>query len=172
MSLHDDNRLPWFAVQTQPRRESAAEGTLRRLGIAVFLPRYRKRTILHGYRREVVGPLFPGYLFATFDPGECLRMVHYAHGVRAVVMFGGEPASVPVALLESIEARMQDGYVRLAPPALWAGQRVEIIDGPLAGMTGIFQANVRGAERVAILLDTLRYNARAVLDRIAVRAVA
>jgi transcriptional antiterminator RfaH len=172
MSLHDDNRLPWFAVQTQPRRESAAEGTLRRLGISVFLPCYRERAILHGYRREVVRPLFSGYLFAAFDPAASLRMVHYAHGVRAVVMFGGEPASVPVALLEAIEARMQDGYVRLAPPALRAGQRVEIIAGPLAGMTGIFQADTGRAERVAILLDTLRYNARAVLDRVAVRAVA
>jgi transcriptional antiterminator RfaH len=171
MSLHDDNRLPWFAVQTQPRRESAAEGTLRRLGISVFLPRYRERAILHGYRCDVVRPLFSGYLFAAFDPAESLRMVHYAHGVRAVVMFGGEPASVPVALLTAIEARMQDGYVRLAPPALSVGQRVEIIAGPLAGMTGIFQADTSRAERVAILLDTLQYNARVVLDRIAVRAV-
>ena len=171
MSVRLQGADVWYAVHTQPRREAAAELSLRRCGVAVFLPRCREKVILHGYRREVVRPLFPGYLFAAFDPGECLRMVHYAHGVRRVVMFGGEPASVPVALLESIEARMQDGCVRLAPPPLWAGQRVEIIAGPLAGMTGIFQADASGMERVAILLDTLRYNARAVLDRIAVRAV-
>jgi hypothetical protein len=67
---------------------------------------------------------------------------------------------------------MRDGVVVLAPAALQVGQRVEIIAGPFAGHTGIFEAETSGAERVAILLDTLRYNARAILDRAAVCALA
>jgi transcriptional antiterminator RfaH len=162
---------PWFAVQTQPRRESAAEATMQRLGVSVFLPRYRQRTILHGYRCEVVRPLFPGYLFASFDPVESFHAVHYAHGVRGIVTFGDEPAEVAEELLTGIRRRMQGDFVKLDPPQIQPGQRVEIVAGPFAGYTGIFQETLSGAERVAILLDQLSFNARAVLDRDYIRAV-
>lgn len=162
----------WYAVQTQPRREAVAEAHLQRVCARVFSPHYRQRVILHGYRREVVRPLFPGYLFAAFDAERDFRSVHYAHGVRGVVSFGGEPALVPPALLAEIGARMRDGFVMLQAARLRAGQRVEIIAGPFKGYTGVFEAEISGAERVAILLDTLRYSARAILDRSAVRALA
>ena len=120
MSLHDDNGLPWFAVQTQPRRESAAEGTLWRLGVSVFLPCYRERDILHGYRREVVRPLFAGYLFASFDRREALRAVHYARGVRGVVTFGGQPAEVPETLSRPSAAAWTE-VTSSSPAAVRAG---------------------------------------------------
>jgi transcriptional antiterminator RfaH len=161
----------WYAVQTQPRRESVAEVHLQRVCARVFCPRYRQRVILHGSRREVVRPLFPGYLFATFDRERDFRTVHYAHGVRGVVTFGDEPAMVPPELLTSIQGRMRDGFVILQAAQLHAGQRVEIIAGPFKGYTGVFAAEMSGTERVAILLDTLQYNARAILDRAAVRAL-
>lgn len=159
--------LPWYVIHTQPRREDVAEVNLQGLCAGVFCPRYRRRGILHGYVRELVRPLFPSYLFAAFEPRD-FRAVHYAHGVRGVVAFGGEPAVVPADLLANIEARMQNGYVVLLPPQLEPGQRVEIVAGSFRGYTGIFQAGLKGAERVAILLDTLKYQARVVLDRAAV----
>jgi transcriptional antiterminator RfaH len=163
--------MPWYAMQTQARREAVAEAHLQRVCARVFCPRYRQRVILHGYRREVVRPLFPGYLFAAFDGARDFRAVHYAHGVRGVVTFGGESARVPPELLAGIEARMRDGFVMLQPARLQAGQRVEIVAGPFKGYTGVFEAEISSAERVAILLDTLRYSARAILDRSAVRAL-
>lgn len=166
-----DPNLRWYAIQSQPRREDVAEHMLRRLALPVLCPRYRQRVILHGYRREVVRPLFPGYLFAAFDPERDLRRVHYTRGVRGVVTFGECPAEVPLELLRAIEERMSGGYVQLDPPPLRPGQRVEIVAGPFAGFTGIFQADVKPSERVAILLDSLRLQARVVLDRTAVRAL-
>jgi transcription antitermination factor NusG len=163
--------LPWYVVQTQPRREHVAETQLRPFCTGLFCPRYRHRGILHGYVRETVRPLFPNYLFAAFDAGKHFRAVHYAHGVRAVVAFGGELAVVPRRLLASIEARMQHGYVVLSPPPLEPGQRVEIVAGGFKGYTGIFQEGLKGAERVTILLDTLKYQARVVLDRAAVAPI-
>jgi len=162
--------LPWYAVYTQARREDLAEANLQAFGVGVFCPRYRQRVILHGYNREVVRPLFPGYLFAAFAPRD-FRAVHYAHGVRGVVAFGGELAIVPANLLASITAHMQDGYVVLSPPQLEPGQRVEIIAGSFRGYTGLFQSGLKGSERVAVLLDTLKYQARIVLDRAAVSPI-
>jgi transcription antitermination factor NusG len=163
--------LPWYVVHTQPRREDLAEANLQPLCAGLFCPRYRRRGILHGYVREVVRPLFPSYLFAAFDAPRDFRNVHYAHGVRGVVAFGGELAVVPADFLASIEAHMQNGYVVLSPPQLEPGQRVEIVAGSFRGYTGIFQTGLKGSERVAVLLDTLKYQARIVLDRAVVSPI-
>ena len=160
---------PWYAVYTQPYREGVAEAHLRRFCEDVFCPRYRRRLIRRGYRHDAVRPLFPNYVFAAFDHQRRFRAVHYARGVRRVVTFGGEPAVVPAELLAGIAARMEDGVVVLPPPRWTSGERVEIVAGPLQGWCGIFERHMSGAERVAILLDTLKYNATVTLDQAAVR---
>ncbi|MBI4514577.1 MAG: hypothetical protein HY699_02015 [Deltaproteobacteria bacterium] len=166
-----DTGATWYAVQTQPRREEAAAANVRRIGALVSCPYYRQRVILHGYRREVTRPLFPGYIFAAFDLARDFRAVHYAHGVRGLVRFGGVPAEVPCDFLAGIEARMQNGYVVIEPTPLEPGDRVEIVAGSFRGYTGIFQAGAKGSERVTILLEALKYQARLVLDRTAVAAL-
>jgi transcriptional antiterminator RfaH len=171
VSLDGGGATAWYAVHTQARREDLAEAQLRSLGVRTFCPRHRQRVILHGYRREVIRPLFPGYLFAAFDVRRELRAVHYACGVRGVVLVGREPAEVPAELLEGIRARMQDGVVVLHPKPFRPGQRLEIVAGPFRGYRGIFEAHLRGDERVAILLEALQYNARIIVDRAAVEAV-
>ena len=103
--------VPWYVVHTQPRREHVAEANLRAVCPRLLCPRYRRRGILHGYVREIVRPLFPNYLFAAFDAGKDFRAVHYAHGVRGVVAFGGELAVVPPELLVSIETHMQIVFI-------------------------------------------------------------
>lgn len=168
--VNPDDSLRWYAVATQPRREELAAEQLQRLCSQVCWPRYRHQAILHGYRREVTRPLFPGYLFAAFDPS-VFRAVHYAHGVRGVVRCGDQPAVVPPDVLAGIMARMTDGYVVLQPPALQHGQRVEIVAGPFQGFTGVFDAQRSSLERVAILLDTLAYNARLMVDRAGIRVL-
>jgi transcriptional antiterminator RfaH len=169
--LDESGCWPWFAVHTQAGRETLAEAHLRRRCQRVFCPRYRQRVIVHGYRREVTRPLFPGYLFAAFDPVHDFKAVHYARGVRGVVAFGGQPAEVPTHVLRDIQSTMRDGLVQLQPRPLRTGERVEIIAGPFKGHMGIFVAARSGAERVAILLDALTYNAYALMDRAAVRPV-
>lgn len=160
----------WYVVQTQARRESVAESCLTGFCRAVFYPRYRARVSVHGYRREVARPLFPGYLFAAFDVARRLRAVNYAYGVRRVLQSGGWPAEVAAELVAAIEARMRDGYVVLDPPPLSPGQRVEVVEGPLRGYTGIFQGDLSGARRVVILLDLLRSNTEVIVAREAIRA--
>lgn len=163
-------RHTWYVVQTQARRESVAESSLAGLCGAVFCPRYRARVSIHGYRREVARSLFPGYLFAAFDIARRLRAVNCAYGVRRVVQSGGQPAEVAAEIVAAIEARMRDGYVVLDPPLLSPGQRVEVVEGPLRGYTGIFQGDQSGARRVTLLLDLLGRSTRVIVAREAIRA--
>jgi transcriptional antiterminator RfaH len=169
MHQGEQAELPWFVVHTQPRRENVAETTLAGVCLETFCPRYRKRTIIRGYRRTVSLPLFPGYLFARFEPGR-FRAVHYAQGVCGVVRAGDEPATVPAEMVEAVAARLVGGYVRLTPGFV-PGHRVAIAAGPLAGFEGVFEEWRSDHERVAILLDRLGYSARVIVDRDLVQAV-
>ena len=56
----------WFVVRTKPRREEYAQDQLTRRGVDTFLPRILEPGRAAG--EPVVGPLFPGYLFASMDP--------------------------------------------------------------------------------------------------------
>jgi hypothetical protein len=58
----------WFVAQTLHHREKLAALHLGAQGFRSFLPRFRK-TVRHARQlREVVVPVFPGYIFLILDP--------------------------------------------------------------------------------------------------------
>ncbi len=58
----------WFLVHTKPHSEKLAETHLQQLGVEIFCPLIKQEKIIRRKRRSVISPLFPGYLFAKFDP--------------------------------------------------------------------------------------------------------
>ena len=157
--------MNWHAVHTKPNQESLATLGLQRLGVETFAPRLKQIKLVRRRRQEVIRPLFPGYLFARFDAKTQYRAVNYAAGVQRVVAWGAEPAIVDDNLITSIRNRMQDDYV-IAPSASFApGQTVRIIEGPLQGLEAVFEQELSDQQRVIVLLQTLAYKARVVIDR-------
>ena len=69
----------WYCLRAKPRMEMLASQTLNTLpDVEVFLPRTMRPK---KEKASPARPLFPGYLFAKFDPVIHLRNVHYARGV-------------------------------------------------------------------------------------------
>jgi Transcription antiterminator len=63
-------RMPgkhWSLVQTRPRNEKCAAQNCSRQGIIVYLPLITKVEIHNRSKREILLPMFPGYLFACPD---------------------------------------------------------------------------------------------------------
>ena len=143
----------WYAVHTKPRQEAVADAFLRQSGIEIFYPR--------------IGPtksLFTGYIFAKFDADTQMRLVKYSRGVSSVVSFGDKPSPVDERLIEGINLRIKDGFVVLDPPSFTKGERVEIKDGPLEGISGIFDSRVKDSDRVIILLNAIASQSRIVVS--------
>ena len=156
--------MNWYAINTKPHQEYLAELTLQRLGVETFCPQL-KHSRLFGQRRvTVTGPLFPGYLFARFNLDTQFRAVNYGQGVRKVVTFGVQPAIVDVGLIESIQSRLDNGYVTVQRPAFESGQAVRIQQGPLQGFDAIFVHEMSDRQRVVLLLQALSYQARVIVD--------
>ena len=153
-------QLQWHAVHTKPRQEAVAEVFLSQSGIETFYPK-----IAPGK------PLFTGYLFTKFDEETQRRLVKYSKGVSSIVSFGDKPALVDESLIDAIKARIKDGFVHLDPPSFKKGERVEIKEGPLEGVSGIFDSRVKDSDRVVILLNAIASQSRMVIQATSLRKV-
>lgn len=156
----------WYTIHTKPHQEKVAELNIRSLGIETLYPKIKKEKIIRRKKRDLVLPLFPGYLFAYFNLETHYRMVHYAGGVNKVVSFGDQPP-MPVdnQVIEAINDRMKEGYISLEPIDLAPGDLVEIKDGPFEGLSAIFEREMPDKERVVLLLDILSRQTHILIDR-------
>ena len=152
--------MPWYAVSTKSHQEKQAELHIKQYGIECFLPLLKENKIIRRTRKVVIEPLFPGYLFARFDPDKHCRAVSYATGVRKVVEFGSGPVELDATMIDAIKERLNNGYVTLMPLRLVHGQVVHINGGPLAGLEAVFVREMTDRNRVLLLLNTLGLHAK------------
>ena len=143
----------WYVVRSKPRREEYAQGQLLRRGVETFLPRIVEA--VHE-REPVIGPLFPGYLFACVDLLAQYNSVIWAPGVRGFVAFGDTPAAVAPEVVDFLQERCGPGGVVRMLPTFHDGDMVRVIRGPLGGLVGIVQGRVSGQCRVRVLMELLR----------------
>lgn len=118
----------------------------------VFLPTVAERR--GRARRATLGPLFPGYLFARLSVEEGdLPRIRWTPGVKKVLGDAGGPSPIDDRIVEAIRMRAdRTGRVRLGL-GLRKGDRVRILDGPLAGLVGVLERPaVSAIERVCVLL--------------------
>jgi transcriptional antiterminator RfaH len=157
--------MNWYAVHTKPRQEHLAQTSLQREGVETFYPKLKRKKTIRRVRRWVVGPLFPSYIFAKFDLAQSGRLVKYANGVIKIVSFGGKPATVDQSIIDAVAAHCVENTVTIQPPALRPGDVVEIQEGPLRGLCGVFERELSGSERVVILLQSIAAAARVEVSR-------
>jgi transcription antitermination factor NusG len=69
-----------------------------------------------------------------------------------LVSAGGEPLEVDECIIAEIKTRAINGIVELSQEPLRTGDAVEIIDGPLRGVSGVCERYLSGPERVTLLI--------------------
>lgn len=146
----------WFAVLTKPRQELRAEEQLRQQGYEVYYPRIRQEQRRRGRWLQVVEPLFPRYLFVQLAQGyDDFAPIRSTIGVSDLVRVGRSPRPLPEGLITELQGREdREQGIHISRPQWQPGMAVEFIEGPFAGIRGVFMAAC-GAERVLILLRLL-----------------
>ena len=153
----------WFAIQAKPGLESIAAESIASLDLETFLPRACRDRTIGRVVRSSIKPLFPGYLFAHFNPGLYLHLVRYCRGVCRVVSAGEKPLPVEENIISEIRQRIgTDGWVRLESRAWRPGEIVEINEGPFRGCSAIFERELDDHHRVVVLLKAI-HQARVVM---------
>ncbi|MFM9975731.1 MAG: transcription termination/antitermination protein NusG [Beijerinckiaceae bacterium] len=156
----------WYVVQAQPNREMRAVHELLAQGFEVFLPRYL-RQCRHARRiTQAAAPLFPGYFFVAFDAAvQRWRSINGTIGVVRLITSLEQPSPIARGVVEGLMARCDaQGYIPLpSRSAFEPGEAVRISDGSFAESLGLFE-EIRGQNRIAILLELLGRKVRVLID--------
>jgi len=156
----------WYVLHTHLKQEERANENLRYWGVETLHARMKTRRYnkFTGAPTYVTQPLFPRYLFAKFN-AEQLPKIQFTRGVHNVVCFGDSPALVDQDIIDLIRARIdEDGFVK-ENDELKLGDKVIVGAGPLRNLMGIFEREVKGSDRITILLTTIGYQGRLVVNR-------
>jgi transcription antitermination factor NusG len=154
---------PWFALQVRCRHEKAVAEILRSKEYEAFAPRVLKREQVCHTVQETDAPLFPGYVFAKFNPRFRLPLL-MTPGVRGVVSYGRIPAPLSKAEISAIKTVVECRLPLEPCPYLMEGDRVRIVSGPLTGLVGVL-IQMRSSYRVVLSVSLIRQSVRVEVDR-------
>lgn len=154
----------WYLVYTKPKNEDIVSQKFIDAGFEVLNPKLKEWKVYRRKLQAITSPLFPCYIFVKFDGSNDYRIVKYTRGVKSIIGTTGNPTIVPEEIISSILSRMTDGVILLEPQKFKPGDKVVIKAGPLEGVNAVFEREMRGTDRVGILLGSI--NARTTVDRV------
>lgn len=163
------SKKSWFAAQVTPRHEKKVDVILGLRFHEHFLPTYLARRKWSDRVKTIEEPLFPGYVFVKitrFRVGEVLAIP----GVIRIVNSGGRPCPVPeeeIAVLQLVCHSKRD---MCAFPYRNTGQKVQVVAGPLSGVTGIVMG-WKKHDRLIINIDLIMKSVAVEVDRMEVAPI-
>ena len=159
--MSKNNLKKWCVAQLKPNGLERAASNLARQGFETFMP-MQKKTIRHARQlKDVLRPVFPGYLFVRFGHDQShWRKINSTLGIARLVSFEKlKPALVPDKLIAGLRARCDAKNCFHAPDDLEIGEQVELISGAFAGFIGEVD-NLVGEERVRLLYEFMGQKSR------------
>lgn len=158
----DSRQARWYAVYTCSRHEKKVREHLGSHSVPCFLPIYEAvHRWKNGCKVRVDLPLFPNYLFVKIDIRERVRILEVP-GVVGLVGSGNKALPLPEFEIETLRTWL---HLRKCEPHdyLVAGQRVRIISGPFANLTGVLIRKAGGV-RVVISVDVIKRSVAVEVD--------
>ncbi|HWF84637.1 MAG TPA: transcription termination/antitermination NusG family protein, partial [Vicinamibacterales bacterium] len=122
--------------------------------VEAFLPTITRWSRWKDRKKKIDWPLFPGYCFARFDVADTLSILKCT-GVVNVVSFDGKPAPIPAYELESIRLLVGSDLQFDACPMIREGMLVEVVHGPLKGVTGRLVRKDSAKARLILSVDLI-----------------
>jgi len=163
----------WYLIYTKPRAEQVAKQNLERQGYKTYLPLMQTSRRRRGRYCNTVEAMFPRYLFVQLDSQQDNWMpIRSTIGVDNLVRFGTQLAMVPDNLIESFYINETDyGVQERKHVSMQPGDAIEIVQGPMTGLRGVFERLVSN-ERVALLLELVGKQSRVILSRHEIELIA
>jgi transcription elongation factor/antiterminator RfaH len=161
-----NNTLPysWYVLHTRSRFENVVHDGLYKKSMEVFLPKIKVPSRRRDRKLMIKVPLFPGYLFVRtdLDPYQHLDIVKTTGAVRLIGNKEG-PIPVPESTVESLRIIVATDQQVTTGTRLKRGDRVMVVAGPFAGVSGTF-VRYRGKQRVVVNIEALGQHAGVDVD--------
>ena len=145
----------WYVLHTKSRFENVVNEGLTKKSIEIFLPKVKVRSKRRDRKAMIQVPLFPGYVFVKTDlnPYEHIEIVKTVGAVRMIGNRDG-PVAVPEVNIESLKIMVAGNNSVTTGRRFRKGDRVMVVDGPFAGVTGTF-IRYKGKKRVVVYIEAL-----------------
>ena len=155
----------WYVLHTKSRFENVVHEGLLKKNLDAFLPKIKVQSKRRDRRLMIQVPLFPGYLFVRSDlsPRRHLEIVKTVGAVRLIGTKDG-PVPVPDDTIASLEIMVSTELPVSTGSRLKRGDRVVVVSGPFAGVTGTF-VRYRGKGRVVVNIEALGQYAGVEVDK-------
>lgn len=151
--------IDWFVINVKPKKDFQVEKLFIEGGFTIYSPKY--------VVERQVRPFFPGYAFLRFDHPAQYQMVKYTRGVKRIVGNPEGPIPIPEEIILELRVREKNGHIELdkygQEPAI--GDEIEVVEGPLKGLKGIFKKEIDERERVMILLNYVSYQGMLLIEK-------
>ena len=150
----------WFVLQLKANAHNRAVKNLNQQGFETFLPLLNLTSRKGSRFLKKKQPLFPGYLFITFDKAdEKWSKINNTYGVSRLITFNCTLKSIPSSFINNLIDRY-DCLGELIPvKKIEKGDQVKFLQGPFAN----FLATVETLEpnnRIWVLMDLMGRQAK------------
>lgn len=155
----------WYAIYTRSRHEQAVNDRLSERAIETFLPMMERWSRRRDRRKRIRVPLFPGYLFAKalLDNHTWVEILK-TDGVVHLLSMNRIPQPVPEKQVLDLKALTGMDQVIDLHPYLKVGDRVRVVNGPLAGVEGFLVREKPSQNRLVVSIDLLMQSVSVELD--------
>jgi transcription antitermination factor NusG len=150
------NKLTWFALYTKPRYEQKVADELLQTGINSYLPTQKTLKQWSDRKKWIVEPLFKSYCFVQILPYKYLEPLK-ANGAIRYIWHDGKPGIVRDNEIEVIKLLCDSNLqLEVVPLTFEKGQKVQITNGSLAGLTGEYIQNA-GQQKILIRIISISH---------------
>ena len=154
----------WYALHTKSNFERRVSAELASKGIYSYLPAYEEIHQWKDRKKQVLVPLFPGYVFGRFEWDAEIRVsVLRTPGVVRILGQGADPEPVPEVEVDAIRLLLDSRVPCFAHPFLREGRRVRVKRGVLKGAVGILE-RFKSSTRLVMSVDLLCRSVAAEVD--------
>lgn len=145
----------WYALHTKSRFENVVNDALAKKALDVFLPKITVKSRRRDRHKMIRVPLFPGYVFVRTDlnPYEHIEILKTTGAVKLIGSTQG-PVPITEAAIDSLKIMVSTEQEVITGTRFKKGDRVMVVSGPFAGVTGIF-SSYRGDGRVIVNIEAL-----------------
>ncbi len=147
-------QLHWYAAYTCANHEKRVAEQLSARGVSHFLPLYTSVRQWKDRRVTLQLPLFAGYVFVRMALRDRLQ-VQQIPGVARLVGFNGLPTALCDEEIEMVRMGLESGVCVQPHAFLTLGQRVRVINGPMAGLQGILKRR-KGLARLVVSVEVIQ----------------
>jgi transcriptional antiterminator NusG len=147
----------WYAVWLRSNYEHAVNVQLSAKGFEPFLPQVHTWSKRLGEQRAIRTPMFPGYLFvrAALDKHRYIDLLKIQGVVRVLEDGWTRLTPVPDAEIDAIQQIAAAGVTVFPCAHLKGGERVRVLEGPLAGVEGRYVHDRPSKGRLVVSVDML-----------------